>query len=59
MIDVVIPLGTGSRWQDNELRYCLRSIEKNLSGVNEVVIVGEKPKWLTNVRCVYHQQYEA
>ena len=48
--DVVIPLGTGSRWQDNELRFCLRSIEKNLSGVNEVVIVGEKPKWLTNVR---------
>lgn len=39
----------GSAWQDNELRYSLRSVEKHLSGVRQVVIVGERPKFLKNV----------
>ncbi len=26
-MDIVIALGTGSRWMDNELKYALRSIE--------------------------------
>ena len=29
MISVMIPLGSGSRWNDNELRYTLRSIDAN------------------------------
>lgn len=49
-MDIVIALGTGSRWQDNELRYALRSIEKHLKGYGEVLLIGEKPKWIQNVK---------
>jgi hypothetical protein len=49
VIDIIIPLGTGSRWQNNELRYCLRSIEMYLTGYNNIYIVGEKPDWIQNV----------
>jgi hypothetical protein len=48
-LDVVIPLGTGSRLKNFELRFCLRSIEKYLSGYRNVYIVGERPEWLQNV----------
>ncbi len=48
-MNILIPLGSGSVWQDNELRYALRGVEKHLKGFGEVVIVGEKPSWLTNV----------
>lgn len=54
-IDVVIPLGVGSKFRDMELRYCLRSLERYGRGVRRVVIVGQKPKWLsaaaTHVAC--------
>lgn len=43
---IMIPLGNGSPWQDNELRYCLRSICKHLTGWNRIYIVGNKPDWL-------------
>lgn len=49
MTDVLIPLGQGSRHDNLELRYCLRSIEKHLTGVGNVWIVGERPEWLCNV----------
>lgn len=49
MIDCVYVLGTGSGWQDNELRYSLRSLEKFVSGIRDVYIVGHCPPWLTNV----------
>lgn len=32
-----------------ELRYCLRSIEKYLTGIGDIYIVGDKPDWLQNV----------
>jgi len=48
-MDIVIPLGKGSLWEDNELRYALRSIEKNVTNYEKIVIVGEKPSWLTGV----------
>lgn len=43
MIDVVIPLGTGSKHNNIELRYCLRSIYKYLTGYRNIYIVGEHP----------------
>lgn len=46
---IVIPLGKGSHWRNNELRYCLRSFEKYLSNIGDVIIVGELPDWITNV----------
>lgn len=49
MTDVVYIIGKGSRWQNNELRYSLRSIEKNLKGFNKIWIVGEKPNGVTGI----------
>lgn len=46
MIDVVIPLAHGSVWQDNELRYCLRSLEKHVQNIGKVFLVGYKPSFL-------------
>jgi hypothetical protein len=48
-IDVVYTLGTESSWQDNELRYSLRSLERNFPDLGRVWIVGHKPAWLTGV----------
>lgn len=48
-ISVCIPLGTRSTQKNQELRYCLRSIEKHLTGVGNVFIIGECPEWLTNI----------
>lgn len=48
-MDLVIPLGTGSRWEDNELRFALRSAEKYINKLGNVYIIGERPEWITNV----------
>lgn len=45
--DIVYILGSGSRWDDNELRYSLRSLKHFKH--DKVIIVGERPKWLQNV----------
>jgi hypothetical protein len=47
--DIVIPVKWGEH--NEELRYCLRSIEKNLPHRN-VVIAGYKPKWVKNVKFI-------
>jgi hypothetical protein len=47
-LSVVIPLGTGSTRQNIELKYALRSIEKNLKGVKNIIIVGERPSFLSD-----------
>lgn len=46
MIDLVYTLGKGSTWNDNELRYSLRSVEKHLKNFRNIYIVGECPDWL-------------
>lgn len=43
--DLVIPLGKGSSWQNNELRYALRSYDKNFPYLGKVFIVGDL-KWI-------------
>lgn len=48
-IDVMYPLGNGSIWNDNELRYSLRSMHLHFPNLGRVWIVGHKPDWLTNV----------
>jgi hypothetical protein len=45
-MDVLLPLGRDSRWQNNELRYCLRSIEKFATGYDRIFIIGEDPGFL-------------
>ncbi len=47
-IDVVIPLGHGSIYNNWELRYALRSLSANFPHRN-VYIVGIKPKWIQNI----------
>jgi hypothetical protein len=49
MVDIVIPLGTRSTQKNQELRYCLRSIEQHLTGIGQVFIIGECPEWLQNI----------
>lgn len=46
--DIVYILGSGSKWDDNELRYSLRSVEKYFPH-RKVFIVGERPDWLQNI----------
>jgi hypothetical protein len=48
-IDVVYVLGTGSKWKNNELRFSLRAIEKNLTGYRDIYVIGENPGFLQNV----------
>jgi hypothetical protein len=49
MTSIVFPLGHGSRHNDIELRYCLRSVEQYLTGYGDVFIIGRLPTWLKNV----------
>lgn len=56
MIDLVYILGSGSQWQNNELRHSLRSVERYVSGINNVFVIGEKPKFLNqNVVHIPHK----
>lgn len=50
-MDVFYPLKTGGSKHENlELRYSLRALEKNVSGIGSVFIATEHlPTWLTNV----------
>ncbi len=48
-IDVVYVLGTGSGWNNNEIRFSLRSLEQNLKNFGKVFIVGDCPDFLQNV----------
>lgn len=57
MIDIVVPLGGKCSWQDNELRFSLRGIEKYLTGYGKIFIVGSKRKWLTNVEYIDCQEH--
>ncbi len=51
-MDVLYILGNGSKWDDNELRFSLRSIEKNLIGLGNVYIVGRLPHFIQGVHHV-------
>lgn len=53
-IDVVYVLGTGSNWQNNELRLSIRSVAENLKDMGSVFVVGEDPGFLKYVTHVYY-----
>lgn len=47
---ILIPLGTTSKWDDNELRYTLRSIDKYFDFDYDITIYSDhKVDWLKNV----------
>lgn len=48
-MDIVYILGTGSTWQNNEIRYSLRSVSKNISDLGRVFVIGEHPEFLQNI----------
>lgn len=48
-MDIIFPLGVSSKWNDNELRYSLRSIEKYITGYSNIWIIGQLPSFLKNV----------
>ncbi len=53
MVDIVIPLGNGSKSGNDELRILLRSIEKHGSGYRKIIVVSDyAPDWLTNVKII-------
>lgn len=45
-MDIMYPLGNGSTWNDNELRYSLRAFQTNLPELRKVFVVGHRPTWL-------------
>lgn len=51
-VDIVIPYK--STYDNLELKYALRSIEKNFKNLGNVFIVGDLPDWATNVVHVYN-----
>ena len=46
MISVVYTLGKGSLFKDFEIRMSIRSVEKNVSGIKDIWVVGHCPEWL-------------
>jgi hypothetical protein len=46
-MDVLYILGSGSPFNNDELRYSLRSLEKNGVNVSRVIVVGENPGFLS------------
>lgn len=55
--DIIIPLGTGSKWNNNELKYCLRSLEKYGENIGDIYIIGERPDFL-NYNVIQHRNIE-
>lgn len=53
-IDLLYILGTGSKWNDNEIRFSLRSVHKNLKNYGKVWIVGEMPNGIKNINYIKH-----
>ena len=47
--DVVYVLGSGSGWNDNEIRFSIRSFVKYFNHLRNIIIVGEMPVWGRNV----------
>lgn len=53
-MDIVYTLGRGSKHNNSELKYSLRSVEKHLKGYDRIILVGECPHW---IRKVIHLPY--
>lgn len=54
MIDIVYIVGKGSKWNNNELKFSLRSIEKYLTNYRKVWIIGDCPSYISNVEKIYY-----
>jgi hypothetical protein len=45
-MDVLIPLNIQTSWEYNEVKYCIRSLEKNLLDLDNIFIIGFLPNFL-------------
>lgn len=55
-MDVLYILGTGSKWEDNELRFSLRSLERFAQNVDRVFLTGDNcPRWVDHSHITYNQ----
>lgn len=54
-IDVLYVLGHGSKWENNELKYSLRSLEKYGKNVGRVFVIGQDPGFLSAEVTVVHR----
>jgi len=52
--DLLYVLGKGSRWDNNEIRFSIRSAEKHLKGLGKIIIVGELPSFIEGCIHIYH-----
>ena len=52
--DIVYVLGNGSRWSNNEIRFSIRSVFRNLTGIGKIVIVGQRPEGLKDYLHIDH-----
>lgn len=52
-MDVLYYVGSGSRHNNQELRYSLRSLDKHCKDVDRVFIVGNKPSFIVNCECIW------
>lgn len=46
-IDVIYPLSNKSAWNDNELKYSIRSLVDHVN-INNIIVVGHKPQWMSD-----------
>lgn len=51
--DIVYILGDGSKWYDNEIKYSIRSVEKNLKNYGRIFIVGKWPRHIDSKKVTY------
>ena len=49
-VDAVFVIGAGSRHNDEELRYALRSIDRNCKFIRDIYICGRCPDWVDRSR---------
>lgn len=52
-MDILYVVGKGSSWKDNELRYSLRSIEKNCKNVGHIFIAGYCPSFINQSKATF------
>jgi hypothetical protein len=55
---IIIPVCNQSIWQDHELRFCLRGIEANITGVTDILIIGHLPDFIRPGQGLYHLPFK-
>lgn len=51
-VDIVVPLSSESRFNNEELKYSLRSFETHFKQLGSIWIIGFKPEWITNINYI-------